>query len=182
MTSRLVLICHAATAATRTGAFPLDEPVEKTPAPAPARADVYLTGPETRCRQTAKALGLSATVDEDLRDCDHGTWRGQTLDDLVTSAPTAVTQWLTDPSAAPHEGESIVDLIARVGEWLDEVRYDHTRIVAVTHPAVIRAAIVHAILATPRSFWRIDVPSLSRTVLSGRPSSWTLRLPEPSAQ
>jgi hypothetical protein len=35
--------------------------------------------------------------------------------------------------------------------------------------------VVHAIRATPASFWRIDVPPLSRTVLSGRPSSWTLR-------
>ena len=34
---------------------------------------------------------------------------------------------------------------------------------------------VHAILATPQSFWRLDVPPLSRTVLSGRPGTWTLR-------
>jgi broad specificity phosphatase PhoE len=44
----------------------------------------------------------------------------------------------------------------------------------VTHAAVIRAAIVHAIEATPQSFWRIDVAPLSCTLLSGSESRWNL--------
>lgn len=175
MTSRLVLITHAATAATRRAAFPIDEPIETTPTPTPLRADVYLTAPETSCQQTAKALELPAAVDVALRDCDYGMWRGRTLDELTTSDPDAVTRWLTEPSSAPHGGESTLDLLARVGTWLDGLPRDHDKIVAVTHAAVVRAAVVHAILATPQSFWRIDVPPLSRTVLSGHPSSWTLR-------
>jgi broad specificity phosphatase PhoE len=174
MTSRVVLLCHAATSATRRAAFPTDEPIEAVPSPLPLRADTYLTAPETSCRQTAEALGLPATVDEGLRDCDHGAWRGRTLDDLTASDPEAVTRWLTDPSAAPHGGESTLDLLGRVGAWLDALA--GRRVVAVTHPAVVRAAVVHAILATPRSFWRIDVPPLSQTVLSGQSGSWRLRL------
>src|SRR5262245_47541392 len=68
MTSRLVLICHAATSATRRAAFPLDEPIETTPPAIELRADVYLTAPETSCQQTAKALGLPAEIDNALRD------------------------------------------------------------------------------------------------------------------
>jgi len=45
----------------------------------------------------------------------------------------------------------------------------------VTHAAVIRAAIIHAIHATPESFWRIDVPPLSRTSLSASNAGWRLR-------
>jgi broad specificity phosphatase PhoE len=175
MTSRLVLITHAATAATRKAAFPADEPIEATPSPAPLRAEVHLTAPETRCQQTAKALELPATVEPALRDCDYGLWRGRTLDELSTSDPDAVTRWLTEPSAAPHGGESTLDLLARVSGWLDTLPRDDSKIVAVTHAAVVKAAVVLAILATPQSFWRIDVPPLSRTVLSGRPASWTLR-------
>jgi broad specificity phosphatase PhoE len=182
MTSRVVLICHAATAATRRAAFPVDEPIESAPPPLSVRADVYLASPATSCQQTAKALDLPATTEPALRDCDHGTWRGKTLDEVVTSNPEAVTRWLTDPAAAPHGGESIVDLIARVGQWLDAIPRDHRKIVAVTHPAVVKAAVVHAILATPQSFWRIDVPPLSHTVLSGQPKSWTLRLREQAGQ
>jgi broad specificity phosphatase PhoE len=175
MTSRVVLIRHAPTEATRRAAFPVDEPIDTTLSPVPLRADVYLTAPEASCRQTAKGLGLTATVEEALRDCDYGSWRGRTLDDLTTNSPIAVTQWLTDPSAAPHGGESTLDLLARVAAWLDALPRDHGKIVAVTHAAVIKAAVVHAILATPQSFWRIDVPPLSHTVLSGHPRQWTLR-------
>ena len=47
-------------------------------------------------------------------------------------------------------------------------------IVAVTHASVIRAAIIHAIEAGPRTFWRIDVAPLSLTRLSGNKGVWTL--------
>lgn len=175
MTSRVVFICHAATSATRRAAFPFDEPVESTPPAADLPADTYLTAPETRCQQTAKALGLPAEIDTGLRDCDYGMWRGRTLDDLTPTDPTAVTRWLTDPTSAPHGGESTMELLTRVGAWLDALPQDGGTIAAVTHAAVIRAAVVHAILAPPQSFWRIDVPPLSRTVLSGRPRAWSLR-------
>ena len=177
MTTRLVLVCHAATAATRRAAFPDGEPVEAPlgALPDPPRADLALCGPAVSCTQTAAALGLLAEPDDGLRDCDYGTWRGRTLDDLVAAEPAAVHAWLTEPAAAPHGGESTQDLLARAGAWLDALPHDHRRIVAVTHPAVVKAVVVHAILATPASFWRIDVPPLSRTVLSGGPSSWTLR-------
>ncbi len=174
MTSRVVLICHAATSATRRAAFPFDEPIESAPPAIPMRADVFLTAPETSCQQTAKALGLPATIDTTLRDCEYGMWRGRTLDELTAAEPDAVTRWLTDPTSAPHGGESTVDLLARVGGWLDGLSGDR-KIVAVTHAAVVKAAVVHAIRATPQSFWRIDVPPLSQFVLSGRPRSWTLR-------
>ena len=175
MTSRLVLICHAATSATRRAAFPVDEPIEAAPPPTPPRADVCVTAPEARCRQTADALGLTATIDDALRDCDYGDWRGHTLDDIAAAHPDAVSRWLTDPATAPPGGESTMDLLGRVAAWVDALPHDHNKIVAITHPSVIKAAVVHAILATPQSFWRLDVPPLSRTVLSGRPGTWTLR-------
>lgn len=175
MTSRVVLICHAATSATRRAAFPFDEPIESTPPAIELRADVYLAAPETSCQQTAKALGFPAETEPALRDCDYGMWRGATLDELTATDPDAVTRWLTDPASAPHGGESTMELLTRAGAWLDALPQDHRKIVAVTHPAFVKAAVVHAILATPQSFWRIDVPPLSQTVLSGRPHSWTLR-------
>ena len=47
--------------------------------------------------------------------------------------------------------------------------------VAVTHPAVIRAAILIALDAPPKSFWRIDIAPVSRTVMHFRGHAWTLR-------
>jgi broad specificity phosphatase PhoE len=48
-------------------------------------------------------------------------------------------------------------------------------VVAVTHPAVIRAAILTALDAPPKSFWRIDIGPVSRTVMHHRGQAWTVR-------
>jgi broad specificity phosphatase PhoE len=58
---------------------------------------------------------------------------------------------------------------------LDSLSDRRGRLVAVTHPGVIRAAIVVALSAPPKSFWRIDVGPVSRTVLHLRGHAWTLR-------
>jgi broad specificity phosphatase PhoE len=47
--------------------------------------------------------------------------------------------------------------------------------VAVTHPAVIRAAIVAALDAPPESFSRIDIAQLSQTLMHFRGEAWTIR-------
>jgi broad specificity phosphatase PhoE len=171
MTTRVLLVSHGATEATRRAAFPADEPLLEIPALAAERADVAVCGPALRCRQTAAALGVDVTVEPRLRDCDYGRWAGLTLAELPAED---VEEWLTDPASAPHGGESIVDLLGRVGGWLDSLGAG--RIVAVTHPAVVKAAVVHAIRASAESFWRIDVVPLSKTLLSGNPGQWRLRV------
>ncbi|PWW56899.1 histidine phosphatase family protein [Actinokineospora spheciospongiae] len=185
MGNRLTLVGHGPTAATRVAAFPVDEPLSD-PGPVSTaglgRVAVALRGPETRCAQTATALGLAASVDDRLRDLDFGAWRGRTLDEVAAAEPAAVTRWLTDPAAAPHGGESLADLVARVGGWLDERPTDPAPVVAVTHPSVVRAALVHALGADPAAYWRIDVVPLSRTVLRGGPGRWSLRWLSPAGQ
>jgi broad specificity phosphatase PhoE len=137
--------------------------------------DVAWTSPALRARQTAEALGLDAAVDPVLRDIDLGRWTGHGFDAVLADEPEAMAAWTSDPDAAPHGGESVTALVERVRPWLDALRHDDRRIVAVTHAAVIRAAVLLAIEAGPRSFWRLDVAPLSRVVLSGTPSRWTLR-------
>jgi broad specificity phosphatase PhoE len=115
-------------------------------------------------------LGLATSVEPRLADIDCGAWRGQ--------PPAAIDArdleaWLTEPDRAPHGGESIVDLVERVAGWLGSVG-QHT--VAVTHPAVIRAAILLALAAPAKSFWRVDIAPVSCTVLHSRNGRWTLRL------
>ncbi len=174
-----MLVCHGSTAATRAAAFAADEPLDDAALTAAAdgpkvgRVEVAVRGPALRCAQTAAALGLAAEPVEALRDLDAGRWRGRALDELAVAEPDELTVWLTDPKATPHGGESVVDLIARVGGWLDGQKARRT--VAVTHPAVVKAALVHALGAEPAAFWRIDLAPLSRTTLRGGPGRWTLR-------
>lgn len=181
VTPRLILICHASTAATRRSCFPADEPLDglsKADAMAIAgrlpSADRWLTGPELRTRQTAVALGFDAAVEPTLRDCDYGSWAGQKFEDVCARQPEAVAEWLHDAAATPHGGESLHSLMQRVSDWLlREQPYPRTSIV-VTHSSVIRAAIVHAIGAPAQSFWRVDIAPLTITRLSGDGNRWNL--------
>jgi broad specificity phosphatase PhoE len=181
VTARLILICHASTAAVRASSFPADEPLDdhgRSDAAAIAGrlpdATRWLTAPETRARQTAELLGLDAVVEPALRDCDYGAWRGRSFDEVQAREPDAVAAWLDDPAAAPHGGESILALLARVADWLGDEQRRHARTLAVTHAAVIRAAILGAIGAPPASFWRIDLAPLSVTRLSGAAGRWNV--------
>jgi broad specificity phosphatase PhoE len=183
---RLTLICHAATPAVRSAAFPLDEAIDlRGEAKAAAlaaglgRVDTAWSGPELRTRQTAVVLRLDAAVDPALRDIDLGRWAGRSFSDVLAAEPASIAAWTGDSTAAPHGGESVDDLLRRVAPWLDRVRQDTGRFVAVTHPSVIRAAVTLAIDAGADSFWRIDAGPLCQVRLRGRRSRWTLRSLEP---
>lgn len=169
-TTRVVLVSHAPTTATRRAAFPADEPLARPGDVKPVdlgRMSGFRRGPELRCEQTAAGLGWACAVDPALADLDFGAWRGQDLNDDMS--------WIADPTAAPHGGESVTDVLNRVAAWLDDLRGSGERIAAVTHPAVIRAAVVHVLGAPPQAFWRIDVAPLSFTRLSNNGAHWTLR-------
>jgi broad specificity phosphatase PhoE len=181
MTARLTLICHGSTAAVRKAAFPKDEPLDHHGKAAAAKlagllpsVDQCWTAPELRARQTADALGLSATIQPVLRDCDYGRWAGKTFDEIAANEADAANCWLHDPAAAPHSGESILELMRRVADWLADESARHQRSVAVTHPAIVRAAIVVIMAAPAQSFWRVDVRPLSVTRLSGQGGRWNL--------
>ena len=170
-----MLICDAG--AGGPPCFPDDPPLAEgvaTPA-RPPRADAAWSSPERRAVETAALLGLSPAIASALRDCDQGRWRGRLLADIHREEPGALAAWIADPAARPHGGESVCEVVDRVAHWLDERRDDRGHLVAVTHAAVIRAAIVHALGATPASCARIDVGPLSRTVLSYHAGTWRLR-------
>ncbi|UXA06816.1 histidine phosphatase family protein [Mycobacterium sp. SMC-2] len=179
--ARLILVSHAMTDAMVAARFPADEPLNdmgRRRVKKAGRLDVpkgtrQLAGPEQRARETAQLLGLHATTEPRLADLHCGGWCGQTLQAV---GPADLETWLTDPARAPHGGESILDLIQRVGGWLESLTDEASRAVAVTHPAVIRAAVVHSLDAPPESFWRIDIAPVSRTLLHFRNGRWTLRL------
>ena len=181
-TTRLTLIRHAPSAATRRSAFPLDEPPDargldeaRGLASRLGRFDAAWSGPALRARQTAEALGLDPTVAPELDECDFGTWRGRTLAELHAEDPAAVAAWMEDPAAAPHGGESLLALLERVGGWLSARAGDGSRTVAVTHAGVIRSAVVCALDAPSLAFWRLDVAPLSLTVLHAHKGRWTVR-------
>src|SRR5262249_33167034 len=142
-----------------------------------AAAELRYCSPTPRSRATGDALGYAPLVQPALRDCDMGRWRGLTLGEAMAREPSAVDAWLADPRSAPHGGEPLMSFISRGGGWLDTRPVDDgSRIVAVTEPAVVRAALVYALKAGPSSYWNIDVRPLSTITLAGHNGRWNLRL------
>jgi broad specificity phosphatase PhoE len=177
--TRLTLVSHAMTDAISAGRFPTDEPVNALGRRQVSRSIDWGTteftaicGPEQRCVQTAELLGLRATIEPRLADLDCGRWRGDVLGGVD---PAELAIWLTEPAGAPHGGESVLDMMNRVGGWLESMTTTRSRTVAVTHPAVVRAAVLLALDAPPKSFWRIDIAPVSRTQMHFRGHAWTLR-------
>jgi broad specificity phosphatase PhoE len=177
---RVLLICHAATADTRRAVFGGDGPLldgaarraGDLAAHLPKARAVLRSG--ARCTgETAEALGLGeeAVVEPAVGDWDFGTWRGRALDDVEACDPDAVVAWRADPSGAPHGGETLVDVLARVRAWLDGLDGEGVRTV-VTHPSVIRAAVVCGLEVPEEAFWTIDVAPTSVTELRRRGTRW----------
>ncbi|MFE7536232.1 histidine phosphatase family protein [Streptomyces rhizosphaericola] len=128
MTVRVTLVSPALNAALREARFDGDAPLDRAgeraaraAASAVPRAGLVLNGPSLRCRETAAALGLAARPEPALTGWDLGRWSGRRLDEVGAAEPAAVAAWVGDPSAAPHGGESLRELVERVGGWLDGV-------------------------------------------------------------
>jgi len=174
---RLTLICHAPTQAQKSGRFPgIDDailPITEWTSPLAANTRV-LSAPERRAQETAHGLGVPAVIEPALADCDMGAWQGLALKQLQAGQPQALAQWLQDPHCAPHGGESVAQLCQRVATWLEA--FDTPgEWVAVTHPQVVRAAMVRVLGSSLEAFQCIDVLPLSRVHLS-RAGQWRLRL------
>ena len=189
MTTRLLLIVHAGTAATRAARFALDEGLDEwgqadaAAAAGSLDARARLTcGRALRCRQTAAALQggplpAADALDGRLDDWGLGSWAGRTLAEVGTQDPAGIQAWLEDPHAAPHGGESLARLLTRVGSYLTDVAQRPGHHIAVTHAAIVRGAVVHVLGAPPAGFWRIDVVPLTRVLLTAYAGRWNLRLP-----
>ena len=139
MATRLTLIAHASTAASRAATFAGDEPLdERGIRDARALAETLQmperawTSPARQARETVAALGLLAETEPLLADASYGRWTGRSFDAVAAQEPDALAAWTIDPSAAPHGGEPVIAIIERVGRWLDARRGERGHALAVT--------------------------------------------------
>lgn len=102
-----------------------------------------------------------------LRPWDLGSWTG-----LPLAAVPDLAAWRSDPAYAGHGGESLLELHARVGGLLDRWHDRPGRRAAVTHAAVIRSAVLHALGAPAAAAWDLDVSPGSLTELHTTPHGW----------
>jgi broad specificity phosphatase PhoE len=179
---RVVLVRHASTGGVRRARFGADDPIDargRREATAlrgelPDAAEA-LAAPGLSSFQTASLAGCRPVrIEQALADCDYGRWTGLAFDDVARDEPDAARAWLSEPQTAPHGGESIASLLARIAAWLDDQRHRDGTVVAVAAAAVVRAAVVHALGAPAAAFWRIDIAPASMTELHARDGRWTV--------
>ncbi|MGI3777857.1 MAG: histidine phosphatase family protein [Janthinobacterium lividum] len=140
----------------------------------------YVT-PLQRTRSTAEAIwnaGYPAVVpgvEPDLVEQDLGEWQGlvhAALPPLL--AQPAHTFWPLAGDERPPGGESMQDVIGRVGPVLERLAQAHPgeELVVVCHGGVIRAAIAHAMSIPADAALHLSVQNLSVSVLERHPRAW----------
>lgn len=178
MAVRLLLVAHGRTPGLRDAVFgdhsglDADAPVE----PLTGRVASWFCAPEPACGDTARRLGGAATVVEELRGLATGDWQGFRLADVAVADPPGLAAWLADPYARPHGGESLAELIARVGRAADHRSWPPGRTVVVTTPLTVRALMVYALAAPPEMIFGIDVAALGSVQLTRNGGRWRLRV------
>jgi broad specificity phosphatase PhoE len=178
MAERLLAVAYAPTAATRTPMFGgwSSGPVVGDVPRLDGRVASWVRGAEPVGAETAERLGgAGAEVLPELSDAAFGAWADLTLDEVAEREPQALRVWLIDPWVSPHGGESLADLIWRVGQAVDQHPWPEGRSVAVVAPLVARALAVHALGAPPEVIFRVDVGPLGRVLISRSGDHWRLQ-------
>ena len=95
----------------------------------------------------------------------EGVWEGKTYWQIRDEDSKLWEKWSKNPiDFAPPDGESIKDLVHRVGRAIEDIIKNQKKgnnLVLVTHAGVIRAFLIHALKIPVENFFRIDVPPAS---------------------
>ncbi|MGI4747165.1 MAG: histidine phosphatase family protein [Janthinobacterium lividum] len=182
MPIKLKLLTHAMTATMRVAGFPDDGPIEArtslelaSRSHRPGRPDRCRTAPELRTRQTAECLGFAPVIDPLLRECDYGRWRGRTFADIQRTEEASLAAWMSDPTEAPHGGESLEEVSARCSAWLAQQADGAGHWLVITHASIVRLVMMQVLDAPLSAFWHIDAKPLAGIVLSFN-GKWRLQL------
>jgi broad specificity phosphatase PhoE len=135
----------------------------------------------SRTRRTAAAIFAAGypeqklLVEPDLIEQSLGAWQGfphAELPPKLTLPPHAF--WPLGGTERPPQGESMQDVIARVGRCLDRLADTHAGadLVVVSHGGTIRAAVAHALRIAPDNALHLSVHNLSLTRLERLAEGW----------
>ena len=139
-----------------------------------------LTSPMTRCQQTAEiiaaALGVSVSIDPDLREMDFGRWEELTFDEVQDRYPEDLRRWQQSASAPPTGStETFAALLDRMGSVAERFasRYAGASVLAVTHVTPVKALVAHALGAPPSALFHMELSSacFNRISYAGRDAS-----------
>ncbi len=130
-----------------------------------------ISSPMARTRQTAAAVadrcGLPVEIDEEWIEAGFGAWEGLTYGEISRRYPAELAVWQGSSTVAPPGGESLDEVVERVGAALRRVlRAQAGRtVVVVTHATPVRVVLQHALDARVAALWRLRITPASLSVV-----------------
>lgn len=121
---------------------------------------VVISSPLLRARETAAAISQDITIDERFIELDYGDWDGVAMSEVDQQQ---WRQWRNDPTFRPPNGETLLELDARVQPALSEIS-DIARektVVVVSHVSPIKSAVAWAMGVGPETSWRMHLERAS---------------------
>ena len=118
---------------------------------------------------------MPLAIEPGLTEQDLGDWQGLPHADLPPRLRLpAHPFWPLAGEERPPGGESMVDVLARVGATLERLAGEHagSAVVAVSHGGTIRAAVAHALGIGADNALNLSVQNLSLTRLERHPAGW----------
>lgn len=146
----------------------------------PQPADWVVT-PLQRTRHTAEAIfaagypRMQPSVEPGLVEQNLGDWQGLAHAELPDKlAEPAHPFWPLSGTERPPGGESMAEVIDRVGNTMERLARDHAgrEVVIVSHGGAIRAAVAHALGIGPDNALHLSVYNISITRLERLPEGW----------
>lgn len=161
------LLAQSASYAALAGRLPLDA--------------TWLVTSLQRTIRTAEAIRdagypvFSPAVEAGLIEQDLGEWQGLPHADLPARlADPAHAFWPLGAAEIPPGGESMDQVVSRVGAALDRLSVAHAGrdVIAISHGGAIRAAVAHALGVGAHAALHIAVQNLSLTVIEKHSEGW----------
>ena len=117
--------------------------------------DRIYSSPLTRAVKTAQLLSREAelTIDDRLIEMDYGPYEGM---DLMNPAPEVMAFFMDfEGVAAPDGMEQLPDVVARLGEFLEEIREEakEKNILISTHAIAMKGALEYLSPESKGSYW-----------------------------
>lgn len=156
-------------------------PTYKTLAERLPRRAAWIITPLSRTRRTAEAIFAAGyppatlAVEPGLIEQSLGEWHGLAHAELPARlALPAHAFWPLAGTERPPGGESIADVIERVGPVMERLAREHVgeEVVIVAHGGTIRAAVAHALDIGADNALHLAIQNLSLTRLERHETGW----------
>ncbi|WP_433529331.1 bifunctional RNase H/acid phosphatase [Micromonospora sp. CA-263727] len=139
-------------------------------------AAAVVSSPLSRCTATAEAIAaalgdIPVRRDDDLIECDFGSWEGRTFAEVRERWAGELDAWLASTRVAPPDGESFAQVAERCARVVQRLlaAYPGQAVVVVSHVSPIKLILRDALAAPDAFLHRLYLDAAGISVLDRWP-------------